>query len=824
MRKFRDFLKSTIPNLYIQHGSHAFPKDADIPNVYIQHGSHAFPKDDKDIPNVYIDHGSHSIPPKKKIFGESTGIDGIHVTTKEVIREESQYSHDEIHKILDTGLSHQKEYALTSPHVTPEHIDKALNDKDTYVRAMAASSPKASHDNIMKALGDKDDQVVRYTLRNKSLNHSHIDRALQNAEENPNNKYDIHNALVSHPNLAPHHIDHLMKTDDDFIARKLASNPNLLPHHIDHMLAKNDYGTTNRLLQNPALKSEHIDKIMDSGNEEHIARVMENPNIQQHHIDKAMESPHSYVRQKALQSDKITPEHLSKALDDPDRYVRNEALNHPKLNAEHINNIINNDSYGDKAMSVLHHKNVTPEHIDKALDHSSWRVRREAIRSDKVTAAHIDKAMNDDEEDVRAEAVKHRLATTEHIEKGFEDESDTVKQAAASNPKVGGHLLDKAIQHGSPQTLEALSTHHALEPHHIDHILQHGNYGAKENVMRHPSFSSEHIDKVINNPDSSSSTVTDIASYHPDKITADHVTKVLNNPAHDIWTKEKYLSSKAVNSSHVDQVLKGDNYDLKSHLINYSDHLSKEHLEKFADDLSQPEHLRLSASKKLFFMHDNQHLGQSLRDVNKHLYEKQLKAPTPSDQMPHEQKYAIKNYTDGSYGLNKHLYTEGHDEEAVKNGPYREQVKHLDAALHSHELPEMKVYSGVKFHPKQKASSEGLLKTTAFLSTSTNPNTARGFSRGITHEGEHANHMLRIHVPAGHPGFFTGNSDDGSEFTVHNEHEVMLPRNARFKISDKPVKTHNDGYGDIHHMWDAHLVPHHVENAHEWEPPAPKSK
>jgi len=730
---------------------------------------------------------------------------------------ESIANSDEIHKILDGHDSYQKEIAFSSPHVTPEHIHKALDDENEYVRASAISHPKASHENISKALDDESFYIRRRAIRHENVTPEHLDKAIQ--RDNPE---DLREVAMS-PKVQSHHLDKLLDHPETYVSSRAASSPNIQPHHIDKILDGNNHSAKNSVLLSDKLTTNHIHKILDGDDTDAKSRVLMNPNVKTEHIDKAINDPSSHVRKRAIVSPAAQSHHIDKALKDEDWGVRTAALQSDHLQSHHIDEILSNKlnsvSNSSNAMSVLHHPNVQPHHLDMALNHDDWRVRREVFSYYKtpVTPDHITKGLDDTRPEVRAAAAGHSAATDAHLDKALDDGNEHVVHAATSNPNLKPHHLDKAVMSSYGSGLDHLSNNNNLQPHHIDHILQHGSYDAKYNALQHKNFTSEHITKAFNNPETGSGTLGDILSWHKDKITPEHVTTLLNHPNADSWAKEKALSSRGATSDHIHQILDDPNaHDLHAHVVNYSDKFGKEHLDKVMNG-NYKDWVKESANKKVFFMHDNTHLGDSVGDVGKHLQERQeTHGKIPISKIPDEHKYAIKNYTDGSYGINSHLIHDGHDEEAVKNGPYANQVKNMDAAIDSHPLPKMTVYSGIKFHPHQKTTPDGLLKTTAYISTSINPQTSHGFTSDVSHGGERAKHILRIHVPEGHPGFFTGNDN---EFTNHNEHEVILPRNTRYKISDAPSKSYADGYGDKIHMWDTHIVPQHVENSHEWEPP-----
>lgn len=167
-------------------------------------------------------------------------------------------------------------------------------------------------------------------------------------------------------------------------------------------------------------------------------------------------------------------------------------------------------------------------------------------------------------------------------------------------------------------------------------------------------------------------------------------------------------------------------------------------------------------------------------------------------------QYSVSNYTDGSHELNSHLY-----ESHISNTPHDPVVqelvvKHLDDLIQQHRTPHsMTVYTGPHFNPADHAGKETILP--AFTSTSLSPHVAKDFGMG--------SHILRIHLPGGHPHLFMDH-----ESTFQGQAELVLPRNMKLRIADTPSHTvsgvFNDHFEDRNpnrlqstiHFWDAHVV------------------
>jgi hypothetical protein len=190
------------------------------------------------------------------------------------------------------------------------------------------------------------------------------------------------------------------------------------------------------------------------------------------------------------------------------------------------------------------------------------------------------------------------------------------------------------------------------------------------------------------------------------------------------------------------------------------------------------------------FLEHNDHIGQTSDEVQDKLH---AAHPFPRD-VPHQM---IKNYTNDSENLNRHLYNThlmGREHLPSMGGII---IKHLDAAIHSHKIPDhishLSVFSGTKFHPGDEAKKTGgKLFLPAYTSTTIHPSTgfsfAREYERGTMRtfegDGEHGpdSHVLHIHVPKGHPGVFVGKHSNHDK-----EKEFLLPRRTQLEVDPKPT-------------------------------------
>lgn len=100
----------------------------------------------------------------------------------------------------------------------------------------------------------------------------------------------------------------------------------------------------------------------------------------------------------------ITPEHLNRALDDSDWRVRYRASYHPNASSDNINKALSDQDVAVRT-SALENPNIEEHHISKALNDSDANVRSDAIKHPKATENHLRSAIMDSNSDIRHYAV-----------------------------------------------------------------------------------------------------------------------------------------------------------------------------------------------------------------------------------------------------------------------------------------------------------------------------------------------------------------------------------------------------------------------------------
>jgi len=165
----------------------------------------------------------------------------------------------------------------------------------------------------------------------------------------------------------------------------------------------------------------------------------------------------------------------------------------------------------------------------------------------------------------------------------------------------------------------------------------------------------------------------------------------------------------------------------------------------------------------------------------------------------HQNSHHLRNYTDGSYSINSHLWKQHKGKPSTKTELHdAESVPHIDKILDSYKTPnKMKVYSGTIHDPQKAKDENNIVHHPAYLSTSIKRTTAEGFAD--IQKGQ-KKHVLSISVPKGSKGMYIGDHSFNKD-----EREFLLPRNSKLKhIKTDVHEEEHPIYGKInmhvHHM------------------------
>ena len=199
----------------------------------------------------------------------------------------------------------------------------------------------------------------------------------------------------------------------------------------------------------------------------------------------------------------------------------------------------------------------------------------------------------------------------------------------------------------------------------------------------------------------------------------------------------------------------------------------------------------------------------------------------PSIDIPHINTMYDYMGTESRY-INSHLW----DEHRIKNGQYpekryispygnnriNENISSLDHTLSSYKTPHaLTVYSGTPHDPRELKDKNDIVHHPAYLSTSLSKYNAENFAnyrysnytyKGLSKPSDkgiiksiHHHHVLKIHVPEGHAGYYASTLSN----SFRPEKEFILPRGTNLKHLRTAKKVYNksdleERHSFIHHM------------------------
>jgi hypothetical protein len=189
---------------------------------------------------------------------------------------------------------------------------------------------------------------------------------------------------------------------------------------------------------------------------------------------------------------------------------------------------------------------------------------------------------------------------------------------------------------------------------------------------------------------------------------------------------------------------------------------------------------------------------------------------------------AIRRYQGTSLNVNHYLWEKhkGIETHNIKHpitgdkfdndriGDLDERIRHLDNTMKQHGTPsKLTVYSGTIHDPREHMNKEGIVHHSAYLSTSVDQKVAHSMALEKADYGnkygevENINktaHVLKIHIPKGHPSIYCPGVDTQSSLTTE-EKELVLPRGSNLKYMKTvkpnfPMSKENHDRTFVHHM------------------------
>ena len=260
----------------------------------------------------------------------------------------SDITHEHITHGLNDPYEEVRKAAISHPNVTPEHLSKVLDNpnEDRHVRIAALRHPKLPAKEITKVLnspaGYRNDTEKEYALKSPNVTPEHVTKALDDPSSG------VRKAAIGnqHVKLTPEHISKVLDNPNEDTGTKamVVRRPEATAEHITKGLNHNNSYVRHFAIKNPNANEEHITKALNDKDEEVRRSAIFHPKATPEHITKALNDKNEDVVQAAIKHPNATPEHITKALNHPSGLIRRDAITNPNSTEEHANKALKDSS------------------------------------------------------------------------------------------------------------------------------------------------------------------------------------------------------------------------------------------------------------------------------------------------------------------------------------------------------------------------------------------------------------------------------------------------------------------------------------------------
>lgn len=307
----------------------------------------------------------------------------------------------------------------------------------------------------------------------------------------------------------------------------------------------NDSG--NRFVLHPKASHEEIDKSLhhelskpyDEQNSRKLKMLLTHPNVSNDALSRALDTKESRadVWSLAAKHKNLTGEHLEKALTHERSDVVRAALQNPNTTADQLHHVLDTSGSHRTKRDVFLSPNANSSHIEKAIQHSvrdqDYDLLDRAIEHPSATPKQIDQ-ISGMHRSLSRSALEHPNVTPWNIDRWLDSDEPSLKQGAARHPKASDQNITKALSGGmekSPATFHAALENPNIKPHHVEGLLNHPDRTVRYNVLASKGLDANLIHKVLD---------------------TEKEPRMLRAVVRD--------SNKNINGSHIQKILTGD-YD-----------------------------------------------------------------------------------------------------------------------------------------------------------------------------------------------------------------------------------------------------------------------
>ena len=272
-------------------------------------------------------------------------------------------SSEHLHKLLSDKDTTTPISALNNPNITPEHIEKALNHPNPSV-AVAVVDSKANDDHISKAIDNIQKSNDRFSKirvgESPKVKGKNLEKLLTDSDT-----YAVSHVIRKNPNITPDHIDQLSKSNSGDILSAALQHKHTTEKHVEDAFKRNPEIAKRGIVRSSKAKPHHLEHYMGD-EDDYIDRIeiAKNKNVSKDQLDRLSKDSSDSVRSAVLTNPNATGDHIHNAITKSSGgYEYEHAAEHPNTKVETLQHIVDSKGYYPEAKRIAKKriKEMTPK-------------------------------------------------------------------------------------------------------------------------------------------------------------------------------------------------------------------------------------------------------------------------------------------------------------------------------------------------------------------------------------------------------------------------------------------------------------------------------
>jgi hypothetical protein len=420
---------------------------------------------------------------------------------------------EHIKKVLDSDNGDAKVGVVLGPHLKPESFEDIITkQKDPYVVSMLIKNrPEINAKHVDLAMKHSDDSVKAAALSTPHITDEHVDQAIRSGS-----LLLIEEALKTNK-VKPRHLFYLLTHDNPRMQQLVPANK-LTPELIEHAIMYSHPRTIENILDKVKLTPEQVDKVAEAHRvdhnilrkllktQTHTPKLVENAQqlvpankLTPELIEHAIMYSHPHTLGNILDNVKLTPEQVDKAAEARrlDHDILGELLKKQTHTPKLVENAIKN-GHPTLRRLIADSLYVPEKYLFEMLKSKNVDDVKAVFLNPKHNKKHVDMAVNSGDYESALAAAHSPHFNAQHAIQVLKNPQ--LKQLHSYMVRNFGHdenVLDFAVNSGEERLQSLAATNKNLKPEHIEKLINTGNEDVLVNIAKNPIHTKNHLESIL---------------------------------------------------------------------------------------------------------------------------------------------------------------------------------------------------------------------------------------------------------------------------------------------------------------------------------------